>query len=133
MTQLAIQDIRDDLKDKAEEMRAKMIEIVVEQDDDVMEQFLEGEEPDEITIKRLIRKGTLAMDFVAVMCGSAFKNKGVQFLLDAVPSLPWLKVIFWGVFDSLLNSIWVFIISSLFIFLYPPLFSIVSGFFLFFI
>ena len=79
-----IQDIRDDLKDKAEEMRANMIEIIVDQDDDVMEQFLEGEEPDEVTIKRLIRKGTLAMDFVAVMCGSAFKNKGVQPMLNAV-------------------------------------------------
>ena len=49
-----------------------------------MERFLEGEEPDETTIKRLIRKGTLAMDFVAVMCGSAFKNKGVQPMLNAV-------------------------------------------------
>ncbi len=79
-----IQDIRSDLRDKAEEMRANMVEIVVEQDDDVMERFLEGEEPDESTIKRLIRKGTLAMDFVAVMCGSAFKNKGVQPMLNAV-------------------------------------------------
>ena len=79
-----IQDIRPELREKAEELRANMIEIVVDQDDDVMEQFLEGVEPDEATIKRLIRKGTLAMDFVAVICGSAFKNKGVQPMLNAV-------------------------------------------------
>ncbi|MBT5799737.1 MAG: elongation factor G [Alphaproteobacteria bacterium] len=79
-----IQDIRSELREKAEELRANMIEIVVDQDDDVMEQFLEGVEPDEATIKRLIRKGTLAMDFVAVICGSAFKNKGVQPMLNAV-------------------------------------------------
>ena len=79
-----IKDIRPELLDKAQEMRANMIEIIVEQDDDVMEKFLEGEEPDELTIKSLIRKGTLAMDFVAVICGSAFKNKGVQPMLNAV-------------------------------------------------
>ena len=79
-----IKDIRPELLGKAQEMRANMIEIIVEQDDDVMEKFLEGEEPDELTIKSLIRKGTLAMDFVAVICGSAFKNKGVQPMLNAV-------------------------------------------------
>jgi elongation factor G len=79
-----LKDIRDELKDKAEEMRAELIEIIVEQDDDVMEKFLEGEEPDIATIQRLIRKGTLNMSFVPVICGSAFKNKGVQPMLNAV-------------------------------------------------
>ena len=79
-----LKDIRDELKDKAEEMRAEMIEIIVEQDDDVMEKFLEGEEPDVDTIQRLIRQGTLNMSFVPVLCGSAFKNKGVQPMLNAV-------------------------------------------------
>ena len=76
--------IRDDLKELAEEWRGTMIEIAVEQDDDVMEQYLEGEEPDVETLRRLIRKGTLAIDFIPVLCGSAFKNKGVQPLLNAV-------------------------------------------------
>ncbi len=78
------QPIRDELKDQAEEWRAHMIEIVVDQDDDVMEQYLEGNEPDSATLRRLIRKGTLALDFVPVCTGSAFKNKGVQPLLNAV-------------------------------------------------
>ncbi|KHK90553.1 elongation factor G [Novosphingobium malaysiense] len=77
-------DIPADLADKAAEYREKLIELVVEQDDDVMEQYLEGNEPDVATIKRLIRKGTLERAFVPVTCGSAFKNKGVQPLLDAV-------------------------------------------------
>ncbi|RKF21872.1 elongation factor G [Altericroceibacterium spongiae] len=77
-------DIPDELKDRAAEYREKLIETVVEQDDDVMEAYLEGNEPDAATLKRLIRKGTLARDFVPVLCGSAFKNKGVQPLLDAV-------------------------------------------------
>ncbi len=76
--------IRDDLKELAEEWRSTMIEIAVEQDDDVMEAYLEGEEPDVPTLRRLIRKGTLAIDFIPVLCGSAFKNKGVQPLLNAV-------------------------------------------------
>ncbi len=63
---------------------AKLIEIAVEQDDDVMEAYLEGNEPDVATLKALIRKGALAPAFVPVVCGSAFKNKGVQPLLDAV-------------------------------------------------
>ena len=79
-----LRDIRPELKDKAEEMRAELIELVVEQDDDVMEAFLEGDEPDFDTIQRLIRKGTLNMSFVPVICGSAFKNKGVQPMLNAV-------------------------------------------------
>ena len=79
-----IQDIRDDLKAKAQEMREQMIEIAVEQDDTAMEAFLEGQEPDVETLRGLIRKGTLAMAFVPVLCGSAFKNKGVQPMLNAV-------------------------------------------------
>ena len=73
-----IQDIRDELKDKAAEMREAMIELAVEQDDDAMEAFLEGNEPDEAKLIELIRKGTLAMDFVPVLCGSAFKNKALE-------------------------------------------------------
>ncbi|WP_219894727.1 elongation factor G [Aquisediminimonas profunda] len=78
------QDIPDDLKDKAAALRAELIETVVEQDDAVLEAYFEGNEPDVATIKRLIRKGTLNFSFVPVLCGSAFKNKGVQPLLDAV-------------------------------------------------
>ncbi len=78
------QPIRDELKAQAEEWRNTMIEIAVEQDDDVMEAYLEGNEPDADTLRRLIRKGTLALDFVPVCTGSAFKNKGVQPLLNAV-------------------------------------------------
>jgi elongation factor G len=77
-------EIPDDLKDAAEMARAELIEMAVEQDDDVMEQYLEGNMPDEATLTRLIRKGTLNFSFVPVLCGSAFKNKGVQPLLDAV-------------------------------------------------
>ncbi|MCL4672079.1 MAG: elongation factor G [Sphingomonadaceae bacterium] len=77
-------DIPADMADKAAEYREKLIETVVEQDDDVMEAYLEGNEPDVATIKQLIRKGTMARAFVPVTCGSAFKNKGVQPLLDAV-------------------------------------------------
>ena len=77
-------DIPEDLADKAAEYREKLIETAVEQDDDVMEQYLEGNIPDAATLKRLIRKGTMARAFVPVLCGSAFKNKGVQPLLDAV-------------------------------------------------
>ena len=79
-----VQDIRDSLRAEAEEWRGKLIETAVEQDDTVMEAYLEGEEPDIATLRRLIRKGTLALDFVPVLAGSAFKNKGVQPLLNAV-------------------------------------------------
>ncbi|MDG6078486.1 elongation factor G [Erythrobacter litoralis] len=77
-------EIPADMADKAAEYREKLIETAVEQDDDVMEAYLEGTEPDAATLKRLIRKGTMARAFVPVLCGSAFKNKGVQPLLDAV-------------------------------------------------
>src|SRR3569623_492995 len=78
------QDIPADLADAAATARSELIEMVVEQDDVVMEQYLEGNEPDAATIKKLIRKGTLNFSFVPVLCGSAFKNKGAQPLLDAV-------------------------------------------------
>ncbi|HEY7808655.1 MAG TPA: elongation factor G [Croceibacterium sp.] len=77
-------DIPADLADKAADYRHQLIETVVEHDDEVMEAYLEGHEPDAATLKRLIRKGTLGQAFVPVLCGSAFKNKGVQPLLDAV-------------------------------------------------
>ncbi len=79
-----LREIRDSLRDKAEEMRAEMIEMAVEMDDDVMEAYLEGNEPDVATLRRLIRKGTIEMAFVPILAGSAFKNKGVQPLLNAV-------------------------------------------------
>jgi translation elongation factor EF-G len=67
-----------------QEFRALLVEAVCEQEDEWIEKYLEGEEPDEATLKRLVRKGTLAMDFFPMVCGSAFKNKGVQPMLDAV-------------------------------------------------
>ncbi len=79
-----IREIRDSLKDKAVEMRGEMIEKAVEMDDDVMEAYLEGNEPDIDTLRKLIRAGTISMTFVPILCGSAFKNKGVQPLLNAV-------------------------------------------------
>ncbi|MBO9621109.1 MAG: elongation factor G [Sphingomonas sp.] len=78
------QAIPDDMADAAATARAELIEMAVEQDDAVMEAYLEGNEPDTKTLKALIRKGTLNFSFVPVLCGSAFKNKGVQPLLDAV-------------------------------------------------
>lgn len=78
------EEIPADLADEAADYRSRLLELVVDQDDDVMEAYLEGNEPDVATLKRLIRKGTLNQSFVPVCCGSAFKNKGVQPLLDAV-------------------------------------------------
>jgi elongation factor G len=77
-------DIPADLAEKAAEWRAKLLETAVEMDDTVLEAYLEGNEPDEETLKKLIRKGTVTAAFVPVINGSAFKNKGVQPLLDAV-------------------------------------------------
>jgi elongation factor G len=79
-----IVEIPADLKEKAEEFREQLVETVAEMDDDVMEAYLEGDMPDNDTIRRLIRKGTCDVQFFPVFCGSAFKNKGVQPLLDAV-------------------------------------------------
>jgi elongation factor G len=78
------EEIPADLADEAAIYRSELIELAVEQDDDAMEAYLEGNEPDAATLKALIRKGTLNQSFVPVCCGSAFKNKGVQPLLDAV-------------------------------------------------
>src|ERR1700757_3016257 len=77
-------DIPADLVDKAKEYREKMLEAAVELDDDALAAYLDGKEPDEATLKRLIRKAVLTGAFYPVLCGSAFKNKGVQPLLDAV-------------------------------------------------
>ena len=79
-----ITDIPADMVDKANEYREQMIETAVEQDDDLMEAYLEGEEPSEEDLKRCIRKGTINLDFFPTFCGSAFKNKGIQLVLDAV-------------------------------------------------
>ncbi len=78
------QEVRPELLETAQKMRSEMIEIVVEMDDDIMEKYLEGNEPTVEEIRKLIRLGTLSMTFVPVLCGSAFKNKGVQPLLNAV-------------------------------------------------
>jgi len=77
-------EIPADLQDKAAEYRAAMIEAAVEMDDAAMEAYLEGNEPDADTLRKLIRKATITGTFYPMMCGSAFKNKGVQTLLDAV-------------------------------------------------
>ncbi|MFA6122516.1 elongation factor G [Sphingomonas sp.] len=77
-------DIPADLAEKAAKYRSDLIEMAVEQDDALMEAYLEGNEPSTADLKKLIRKGTLNFSFVPVVCGSAFKNKGVQPLLDAV-------------------------------------------------
>src|SRR5947209_4611872 len=77
-------DIPEDMAEQAKEYREKLIEAAVELDDDAMTAYLEGKEPDEATLKRLIRKAVLSGAFFPVLCGSAFKNKGVQPLLDAV-------------------------------------------------
>ena len=79
-----VEDIPADLVEKTKEYRDKLIEMVVEQDDEVLEKYLEGEMPDIDTLKRCIRKGTINLDFFPTYCGSAFKNKGVQLILDAV-------------------------------------------------
>ena len=77
-------DIPDDLAEQAAEYREKMIETALEQDDAALEAYLEGNEPDADTLKKCLRAGTISGDFIPVLLGSAFKNKGVQPLLDAV-------------------------------------------------
>jgi elongation factor G len=79
-----IQDVPAEMADLVEEWREKLVETAVEQDDDLMEKYLEGEEPSVEDLKKLIRKGTINLDFFPTYCGSAFKNKGVQLVLDAV-------------------------------------------------
>ncbi len=77
-------DIPADLVEKAKEYRTKLIELAVEMDDDAMAAYLDGKEPSIETLKKCIRKGTIGYKFVPILCGAAFKNKGVQTLLDAV-------------------------------------------------
>ena len=83
-TDIEITDIDPQFKDKAEEMHMTLLEAIADYDDDLMMMVLEGEEPDVSMIKAAIRKGVLTSEFFPVMCGSAYKNKGVQLLLDAV-------------------------------------------------
>ena len=79
-----ITDVPADMQDAVEEWREKLIETAVEQDDDLLEQYLEGNEPSVEDLKRCIRKGTVNLDFFPTFCGSAFKNKGIQNVLNAV-------------------------------------------------
>ena len=79
-----LEDIPADMVDKVEQFREEMVEMALEHDDDAMEKYLEGEEPDIDTLKKCIRTGTIALDFFPTYCGSAFKNKGIQPVLDAV-------------------------------------------------
>ena len=83
-TKFSVEDIPEDMKDQAEEWREKMLESVAETDEDLMMKFLDGEEITEKEIKETIRKETIANQMVPVMCGSAYKNKGVQMLLDGI-------------------------------------------------
>jgi elongation factor G len=78
------EEIPADLVDKANEFRASMIEAAVEMDDDALAAYFDGKEPDIATLKKCIRKATISRTFYPMMCGSAFKNKGIQTLLDAV-------------------------------------------------
>ena len=78
------EEIPADLLDEAKKYREKLVEAAVELDDEVLAKFFDGQEPDEATLKRLIRKAVRYITFIPVLCGSAFKNKGVQPLLDAV-------------------------------------------------
>jgi len=79
-----VEDVPASMAKDVETWREKLIETAVEQDDDVMEKYLEGEEPDVETLKRCIRKGTINLSFFPTYCGSSFKNKGVQLVLDGV-------------------------------------------------
>lgn len=79
-----VQDVPADMVDQVEEWREKLVETAVEQDDDLMEQYLEGEEPSIEDLERCIRKGTINLSFFPTFCGSSFKNKGVQLVLNGV-------------------------------------------------
>ena len=81
---IEIKDIPDDLKASAEEYRTAMIESICETDDDLIEKFLEGVEPTTLELKAALRRATIKTEIIPVCCGSAYKNKGVQKLLDAV-------------------------------------------------
>ena len=77
-------ELSDEYRQKAEEYRNKLVELAVEQDDEIMERYLDGKEPSLDELKKCIRKGTISGAFVPILCGTAFKNKGVQPMLDAV-------------------------------------------------
>ena len=79
-----VQDVPEDMVDRVEEFREALVETALEQDDDLMEAYLEGEEPSVEALQACIRKGTIALSFFPTFCGSAFKNKGVQNVLNAV-------------------------------------------------
>ena len=79
-----VKDVPADMVDAVEKYRTQLIETAIEQDDAVMEAYLEGKEPDVETLKRCIRKGTINLSFFPTFCGSSFKNKGVQQVLDGV-------------------------------------------------
>jgi elongation factor G len=79
-----IQDVPEEMKDQVEEYRQELIETALEYDDEAMEAYLDGNEPDVDTIKKCIRKGTIKLGFFPTFCGSAFKNKGVQLVLNGV-------------------------------------------------
>jgi len=83
-TSYKIQDVPAELAEEVDTWRERLIETAVEQDDAVMERYLDGDEPDIESLKRCIHKGTVALDFFPTYCGSAFKNKGVQLILDAI-------------------------------------------------
>ncbi len=79
-----IEDIPDDMKDEADEYREKMVEAICETDDELVEMYLEGEIPDVDALKKALRKATITTEIIPVLCGSAYRNKGVQKLLDAI-------------------------------------------------
>jgi elongation factor G len=79
-----ITDVPEDMRELVEEWREKLIEAAVEQDDDLLERYLDGEEPSVEDLMRCVRKGTIHLDFFPTYCGSAFKNKGIQNILNAV-------------------------------------------------
>ncbi len=83
-TNYHIEDVPADMVDKVEICRETLVETALDHDDDAMEKYLDGEQPDIDTIKACIRKGTIALDFFPTYCGSAFKNKGIQLLLNAI-------------------------------------------------
>ena len=80
--------------------------------------------------KALLNKGILKLTIISLLLSLVILSSMLFAFWNAFPSVQWIKILFWGVFDDLLNTIWIFIISSLFIFLYPPLSTIVSGFYL---
>ena len=79
-----IEDVPADMVDEVEQWREQLVETALEQDDELMEKYLEGEEPDVEALRRCIRRGTINLDFFPTYCGSSFKNKGVQLVLDGV-------------------------------------------------